>query len=294
MIEEKIYQKFSNDRNPALNIVTEICVADGRRTVVKRAYSEESIEHIKRMYTWSNKLKPRFENTGIKLSPCRLEEDAVYFEYIEGITLENILDECIVDDNREKFFRLLEEYIEKVKKIYDPEPFHVSEDFEKVFGRVNLEDGMPATRELDIDLIFPNLLVKSEGWTAIDYEWTFDFPIPISFLLYRAAFFYLHNSPKRVDFCGHQLMEALGISEPWQVQFREMERHFQTNYVYGNHASLLAMYEEFGKECMTFDDYLQVRENFSGAQLKIDALENSTSWKLTKPMRAVVGKMRRG
>ena len=50
----------------------------------------------------------------------------------------------------------------------------------------------------DIDLIFSNILLTEDGKRhVLDYEWTFEFPVPAGFLAYRAIHYYFETSAKR-------------------------------------------------------------------------------------------------
>ena len=65
------------------------------------------------------------------------------------------------------------------------------ERYQKVFGEITLPVSVPFAKGVDIDLIFANIMVQGNTWTVIDYEWTFDFPVPVDFLLWRAGKVYL-------------------------------------------------------------------------------------------------------
>ena len=313
-LEERIYSKFSNDRAPQFNIVTEIAMRDNKKVVRKIPCSSESIPHVKSIYSWSEKLGKRFEKSGVKVNHCELVNDTAILDYVTGRTFESMLDNCIVEGNNEEFYRLLSLYMTKVEEIYDAKPFKSCEDFEKVFGEVELEEDLVATKELDIDMIFPNIIEEDGKWVVIDYEWTFDFLIPIKFLYYRATRSYIIHSPHRKSFCGDCLMKVFGISELEAEQFEKMEHHFQTNYTLENYQALHLMYNRFGKECIPIDECLRSKENEKNMFAEIQTLsteiqrlnekvqvevtknmelQNSTSWKLTRPLRGLVNLLRK-
>ena len=322
--EKMIYSKFSNDRMPKFNIVTEISFEEESKLVRKIPLSIESIPHVESIYSWSKRLGERFEKSGVSVNECRLEGNIAHLAYISGRTFESMLDECMVEGNKEEFYRLLSLYITKIEEVYDGKPFKPCEKFQKVFGMVELDESLKATKDLDIDMIFSNIIEKDGEWVVIDYEWTFDFLIPIKFLFYRAAFSYLIHSPIRKNFCGDDLMKAFAITEPEIEQFKKMEYHFQVNYTLENYEALHLMYHKFGKKCISIADYIgnaegeenifermeRLNENYlqevsentvqreraneldhqaKALSDSIIALQNSTSWKITKPLRAVMG-----
>ena len=74
-------------------------------------------------------------------------------------------------------------------------PFDRTPEFAEVFGEGKLPEGIPCAAVSDVDMIFSNIFVESgkaaadSAWTVIDYEWTFAFPIPKKYLIYRAIYF---------------------------------------------------------------------------------------------------------
>lgn len=46
---------------------------------------------------------------------------------------------------------------------------------------ITLPVSVPFSKGVDIDLIFSNIMVQGNTWIVIDYEWTFDFPVPVDF-----------------------------------------------------------------------------------------------------------------
>lgn len=131
-------------------------------------------------------------------------------------------------------------------------PFGVTKEFTKVFGAVELEaepeEVIMALPVTDIDMVCQNILL-GEQITLIDYEWSFDFPIPIDYLIYRVLFCYLEQKDRRAsknfdnsfDFYG-----KMGISSERKRIFEQMETHFQ-KYAQGSSRLLRDLYLEQGK-----------------------------------------------
>lgn len=257
-MEKIIYSKFSNDRSPSLNIITEIVESEGRKLVKKTSSSPESASHIRNIKMWSDRLTKRFEHVEMEVSEAILENDTLYFNYIDGKTLEDVLDEYLLADDKEGFLKAVQSYVAKINKAYEVEPFQATNEFVEVFGEIDFAGEMGATRELDIDLIFSNIILSDGRWIVIDYEWTFDFPIPIKYLFYRTAVIYSLNSPKRKEFCGGLLMDLFNITRSEVVCFETMERNLQRNYILNStHYPLNQLYHEFGKEKVATGEYLE-------------------------------------
>ena len=75
----------------------------------------------------------------------------------------------------------------------------------------------------NIDLVPANILILKDRQVVIDYEWTFDFPVPAGFILYRMIHYYLESDGKRRvlkdrDFMAKQalLRRSLLFMEKWK------------------------------------------------------------------------------
>lgn len=144
------YAKYSTDRDEKYAVLTKICEDKDKKYVVKRAFSKEGFGHIDNMHEAYEKLNDRFENSGLKFNKIleyNKEQGEIIFEFVEGETLESLMDKCVTNNDKDGFLALFERF--------------------KEFARFN------DTKEVtDDDLIFSNIIVKDDVWTAIDYEWT--------------------------------------------------------------------------------------------------------------------------
>lgn len=232
------YVKYSNDRAGEYAIRTEICQdAAGGRIVRKQALTEAAKEHIQNMETACADLEKRFAGGKLAVNQCRLCEDgsSAEFEYISGITLEEILDGCLEKNDLEGFYTLFDEYVE----------------------RISYREEMPVA---DYDLIFANLLVegisggetengigdiKDSVWTVIDYEWTFGKAMTAKEIAFRAVYCYVLENEKRSSLELDRIMEKLGITEKEAASYREQELDFQ-KFVTGKHMSMGELREAIG------------------------------------------------
>ena len=95
----------------------------------------------------------------------------------------------------------------------------------------------------NIDLVCGNILVNEEKWTAIDYEWSFDFPVPVKYLLYRIIFYFTDHAGRGKEFEACDFYGKMGITAEERTVFEEMETSFQ-QYVCRAHVPLRDLYEE--------------------------------------------------
>lgn len=225
-----VFSKYSNERARRFAIRTDI-VSDGSKqlTVFKRNLYPEGQQHIKNIYTWYKRLSESYQGTQIELNHCEYDQDKVALEYLTQLTLENELNELLKKQKLEQFNTLLFSYIDEVKKGGMTHPFVKTEEFVKTFGDVQIDAALSA-EVTNIDMVLNNVIL-TEKWTIIDYEWTFDFPIPANFVIYRILHYFIANSHFQNRLNAVELFEQAGITEAEQEIYASMEQHFQLKFL---------------------------------------------------------------
>jgi hypothetical protein len=245
MNEKTIYSKFSNDRAKEFAIYTDILQKeDGSLYVKKYAAREEAKAHIEHIAQAGKLLKEQYENGLLKVNPCFPQEEGIAFSFAEGETLENKIDALLFSGKEEEAKELFLSFAELLQSLAEKDvvKFEMTEEFCKVFGdldsaffkqSLNQKENLArySMKVSNIDLIPSNILV-SDHWEMIDYEWTFTFPIPVQFILYRMIYLYLNSSTKRVRAESWNLYEQYGIDEEKKTVYAKMERYFQS-YIQG-------------------------------------------------------------
>ena len=241
-MNEVIYTKFSSERDPRFAIRTDIVRGeDGRRFLKKTALFPEGDAHIERMERAAAELGELFKDTPIRPCPAFAESSAegagerrsLCFTYLEG---------------RETFVRRINRLRSEGKAgeadsqiraaascVFERAtvPFTVTDEFTGVFGQPALPEGLLCLPVTDIDIVADNLLVSdgSDTIDLIDYEWTFFFPIPVRFVLYRTLHYYWHRelvaNPDEADAAVAAQMAAAGADAAELACYAEMERHLQ-------------------------------------------------------------------
>ena len=219
------YVKYSNDRDPQYMIRTEFCKNDNGVTCVRKyPLSEAAKEHIRGMEAAYEGLKTRYAGGKLEINCCKLveEEEEVYaeFEFVKGVPLSELLDECLERDDVEGFHKLFKEYVE----------------------RISYNSDYPVA---DFDLIFANLLVDGDTWTLIDYEWTFGKSMDVKELAFRAVYCYLLEDEKRNKLSLDLILDELQITETDAENYREQEMEFQ-QFVTGKRMSMATMRDNIG------------------------------------------------
>lgn len=227
-MDKVIYSKFSNDRSPEFNIRTEICADNkGKRCIRKYPSTDASIAHVNSMLEHYVGLNDQFAGSAFKANHCKKKAGYVEFEYINGKTLEVTLNQMIADNDMSSAYKLLHAYVDEIHKIYGKEEFKLTEEFKQIFGEVSFSKTMYAGSVYDIDLIFANIIISDGIWHVIDYEWTFDFPIPADFVIYRAMFYYFLENPKSRESFGDLVYKELGFTAEDVEIFHQMDNAFQ-------------------------------------------------------------------
>ena len=259
-----VYSKFSNERDPRFSIRTDICRDGQERWIEKTASDGRAAAHVKNLLRWQKELGEQFSGCGITLNECEELENGVKLAYVEAKSLEEELDEKLDEGLEQEACGQLLEYLRFLQRIHGQNPFEPTPEFEQIFGEVSLPEGLRCARISDIDLVCANLLLTQPA-TVIDYEWTFDFPVPGNYVVYRALHYYVDTHSKRQGLNRFGLYQELGISDEERKAYREMELHFQ-NYITGNHVPMREMYRDISpgvKEIkVLLGENLQVYESF--------------------------------
>lgn len=268
------FVKYSNDRAPEYAIKTEIAATlQGERVVRKYPLTIGAKEHVRSMALAYEKLVERYRGGRLEINRCRLVEDGgelyAEFEFLEGVSLLDLMNGCLDRGDMERFKGYFREYIE----------------------RVGYNSEYPVT---DFDLIFSNILVQGDVWTLIDYEWTFGRTVSTKELAFRAVYYLVLEEEKRGRLKTDWILEELGITEKDAENYWEQEKEFQ-RFVAGGRMTLMQMrdlighrlmdplgwidryqdsgnvnrvqiYEDFGEGCSEEHSYF-VREAYQGENL---------------------------
>ena len=102
----------------------------------------------------------------------------------------------------------------------------------------------------------------------IDYEWTFAFPVPSQFLVYRMIFYYLELNDKRGILKERDFYEKAGILPEDIEVYVEMEHNFQ-QYILGEHTAMRNMYAQISPGRVEVEDYYREKKQESLEMLQI-------------------------
>jgi len=238
-----IYTKYSNERARQYAIRTDILQTEnGEKVVQKSACYPEGKMHIQNIFRWYELLSEQYRDTPITMNHCMKTENGVELQYLEGCTMEEQLDMLLADQEYELAARTIDDYLASIQNCRGSREFQVTPEFAAVFGEVKLPDGLRTAPVTNIDMVFANVIIN-DSWNIIDYEWTFDFPIPINYVLYRILHYYVGIGDKRSLIEDAELYRKLNISPDEVAQYEKMEAHFQKN-IEKNHVPIRNLYQD--------------------------------------------------
>lgn len=253
MKNQILFTKYSNERSEKFAIRTQIiCDGNHKKQVVKSPVTAASAEHVRKMPEWEKCLNDIYEGTGLSMNVCHQDGESVRFEFLEGITLERELDAYLEKKDMQSFLNCVGEFFTVLRKARNQKKFVKSEQFIEVFGSVDLSDDLMCAPVTDIDMVFGNVMIINGAMQLIDYEWTFDFPIPINFVIYRAIHYYTRLGNTRPQLLSMNLYEQFGITESEVVQYEKMEQCFQ-KYIIKDFTPIRLMYDRISPGCIAVE-----------------------------------------
>ncbi|NLG02443.1 MAG: class I SAM-dependent methyltransferase, partial [Clostridia bacterium] len=248
--EQVIYAKCSSERRNEFSICT--CIKrmqNGDRRLYKYAYTKAANAHINSIPIKYRQLKELYQRAGLLLNQCEPvsgsdsdECSCISPEYLDGVDLNQYLNELSRQKDYDKILLTIDQYVEKLNLTATKHTFHPTTEFEKIFGTWKLGDDYACVSPCALDLIFSNILLtgneNDRQWNVLDYEWSFEFDIPLKFILYRTLFYYQQDKNalgfladlmrKKID-----LYEHCHISKEEQQQYAAMEHQFQLYIIEG-------------------------------------------------------------
>lgn len=260
-MEQVLFSKYSNERNRDLSIRTDIIRDNGVKFVRKEAAFPEAKTHIDKLIDYERLLDDKYSATCVKMNHGELDPagHGIRFEFVKGETLESKLDALYLAGDYSGLLDLFREYVDIILRANGNKKFTVTESFETVFGTSYIGNEWIASDINNIDMVVGNVLIDQDTWHIIDYEWTFEFPIPVKFIIFRTIFYYVYASAKRDGLKDIGFYRLFDISEKEQQVFLEWEQHFQ-RYIISETTPIRDMYQDISKGNVSLENILEMKE----------------------------------
>lgn len=263
-MERILYTKYSNERAERFQIRTDIVEIDGKRYARKSAFTPQALNHIDNIYKNSKKLDVVYKDSIFVTNSCEKKDEALYFEYLEGNTFEQKLDKLLAKGQYMSILTEIENFFSVLKDTMEFHTFQPTEEFKQVFGDIEFPQVLQAAAINNIDYIFGNIFIGDSKWTIIDYEWTFDFPIPFLYIVYRAVHYYTFDeSREKLRAIG--MLRVLGITTELEQCFQLMEHRLQL-YILGGVTPVVNMYDEIAGSAYKMTNMLEKQREESKNQ----------------------------
>lgn len=321
---QPVYIKYSRNRFPQFQIETSVINDNSTKYVVKRALSKEAYPHIESIYRGFNFFKDAILDDKIK-QPAVIDkrDDRIVFEFIEGKNLNRSVFESFIRKDKSRYLEHIDQYHKLLFGSFKTvKQFHLTKEIDVIFKDIDI--GSIEKEEFFfpyafIDVALDNLIARSdESYYCIDYEWILPATFPVSFVFFRSLFLFyvLHAAKYGIEkfLPFDDLMCRYGISQRQVDQYSKIEKNIQ-NYVSGQyrynrdrylkkrvslddlmpcldgtyqrlmqtHQRMTCEYEEKFQQWTRERKYIVSKcEQQNKA---IQEILQSTSWKLTRPLR---------
>ena len=281
--ESLLYVKYNSTRRPEYQLSTEIRevyelrgkIRKKRKTVnkyvTKKPITSKAVSQIKQIEKNYESLQNYYNN--IEVLPFKVEQGEIgsnalkrpqiSFEYVDG---ESVL--AGLDFEKDSLDTIYSRLKKEMNILFDIREDRISDfvstaDFEKVFPGKQVSG--KAVKPCNFDTIFSNFIrVKKnksdekDSIICIDYEWVWDFPVPINFLKYRMIhYLYEENESylaNRVSF--EDFVSFLNLSDDELKTYAAMELDFQ-HFAHGE--NLRYIYTEgFKRRMLTSEKAFQL------------------------------------
>ena len=250
------YTKFANQRKREYEILTSIIEDAGEKYVEKQALYNDGIEHITSLLKKRELLYTIFKDSKWEFVSCELcGTGKAKFPFVNGQSFSSLVEQAYIKEDYNKIVS----YISEVSNLFFKNPnlheFKNNEDCKRVFKNVNIPSGLHAMEISNIDMILDNIIKIGEKNIVIDYEWVFEFPIPVEFILFRSLYLCPVIS-KLSDELKEEIYQICRIKKEYVDLFEQMEFDFQ-DYVSGGNNNLAAIYKKINPINMRLD-YIDV------------------------------------
>lgn len=289
--QEIIYTRYASDRSRAYAVRTDIQRngQGGLQKVCKRPLYDEGEAHVRHIAQAYGQLCEQYEGSGMEFNRCTLIEETntayLEFEYIQGEALQTQVEQAVGAHDLKHVFDILQKLVQSIRSGRKNQPFAMTEEFTRVFGSITQPEVLEhaqCSAVSDIDLILPNIMVDASGvWNVIDYEWTFFFPIPMNFIIYRTLFFLNHENPSQEELSMDRLLEWAGISRQEADIYAQMEAGFQ-QFVTGGLVPYREMVNLLGRRYL---NVVQLKEDYDRVTAQNELLKGKGIWKLAKKIK---------
>ncbi|MBE0428408.1 MAG: glycosyltransferase family 2 protein [Thermoleophilia bacterium] len=190
-------------------------------------------------------LKPEETSQGIK------------FHYLNAKSLDALLYEAIQSRSKTRVLQVFLDYREILDRIPTETTTLGNGEFEEYFGKEKNGGSFECLRIGCLDLTLENIFQDGKDYCLMDYEWTFEFPIPKNYVIYRSLLLaYSKYFPNRLN----EILPFEEVAKEFGINSGEKELYLNFEWVFQNrtHKNVLP----FNEYVSAHEPFLQSRYNF--------------------------------
>lgn len=223
------YVKLPLLRKKPFCLQTMIVSTQSGKKIAKTALFPEAKPHLQNMLDYYDK------NTWIGdylNAPAAAAGEAVEFEFIPGTSLNDKLVEASVNENKALFKKLVQDYCASLRKGTAVRDDYYTPQFAQVFGRNGSDEPFLCRESSNVDMIFPNIITNDHGTFVIDYEWVFQFPVPVDLTIWRSLYMaFRQQNEISKNYSLEDLMLIAGLDPEDSELFHSWHKYFSDCYV---------------------------------------------------------------
>ena len=220
MATETVYARYSAYRKPAYRLMTLIEKNSDKLVVTKISKNEESLDHLASLVNKYNKLAALdlpFE----LIQPDQMDNKAT-FDYIPGLRLDKKVIDLAIEDKLDELHSVIDMVLSAIDSLSKKNVKNT--DYTDLIGNTFTSD----TTHIKIgyfDFNLDNFIEYKDSIYLIDYEWLFDFSLPISFVQSR-FFYYLTQQLSQVyKTKASEACPVIGIGDHGFIHEKTYERY---------------------------------------------------------------------
>lgn len=247
--ENKVkYAHYTRQRRKEFQTSTIIYEEEGKKSVKKEYLfkQERSADILANMEKYYSVLQEQFVN--ITYLPAKSRDYcSIEYPFLIGKTIEELLFKDI--HHSEKLLEAFEKTFDYIFCVKEDKviPFKITDQYKEIFDDCALKEGVPAVAISNMDMNFGNLMLCDGNIYCFDYEWVFDFPIPVDLMKLRSfnVFHSKYNMYYSAKLKKEEILQRIGIRKEDFAVLTKMDFKYQ-EFVYdrGNKNQYLHHYKK--------------------------------------------------
>lgn len=281
-----LYARGNFQRKAAFQILTTIELQNNTRVVYKRALNKQAEAHLAQIAAHYDKLADMTLPFKI-VQPIHHGTNELSFAEVPGIRFDAVLREALASGSSVAVASVIDECLELVDALPKTDAIaSQNKQLSAIFGPdYNTQESCAAIGLIDFGL--DNFIKDKQTLYLIDYEWLFDFPIPISLLKQRLLIWILL-------FSRHHFMASASAANPlislsdylfipeqlytrYKDLFKDIERAIVSEHYFQNYVNQAQVSTEANLQLqyasLTHPPYVEMPHAFHQAKDDLHAIQ---------------------